>query len=766
MKKKGFLIGIIFIMLLFISPALASDENESDAFRDVIVYLNESKAGHLDKILELNGLDEKETLDQIKDKVYESQDDLVSYLNSFKKGKDVNKIERFFIINAIHLIAKDEVVEKVKTFKDVDFVEDNFEIELSDLNGNESESLEENQLWYQKVLNIGELRNKYKSYGKGVTIGFIDSGASYENEELKNSWRGKDGDAESSWKDFIDQENLPVDDYGHGTGVISIAVGNKEASEKAMGIAPEAKWIAARIFSRKIGNIKNFINAAEWMLAPGGDPAKRPDIISCSFGYDPKKSPSSNIIIEKIVDKLYENGIICVFAGGNIKNPNQEKEASIEYPAGLKNTIAVGSVDKDLALSHFSKRGPSPFDLSQNIVKPDFVAPGIDIRMAGIDGGYKTDKGTSFATPLVTGIIALLKSEKTDLNMERVREILKNTAKPLKDTVYTTSPNMGYGYGMPNPLEALKFIKVEESNFEIDRVMGENRYLTSVEISKKFYNEDNTQAVYLANGTKNMDALIMSTLTNKEEGPLLFTKENDADKEVIDEILRLKPKKIYVIGGQACLTENLLTRIKQVTGIEITRLAGDNRYLTSIEVANKTYENQEYNRVFLSNGDSAADATSISGIAKVLNVPIILTEGKKLDDYQKKFLVDKKITSLTVIGGEDVVSESLLEEIRELGIKCDRIGGKDRFKTSYMINMTFNKDAKKAFVAEGYKLADALAIGPVSGRDKMPIVLSQKENLNEEAKDYLKTLSLEKIVLLGGEDAISNNIYNELKTLK
>ena len=261
-------------------------------------------------------------------------------------------------------------------------------------------------------------------------------------------------DPEKSWFDPQYGDPLPNDPDGHGTHTMGTIVGQEPDSGYTVGIAPGAKWIAARVFDA-LGYTSDAIllEAADWMLAPGGDTDAAPDVVNNSWSGG---SVADDWYMDAVAN--YVNAeILPVFSAGNQRQGEPLPwPGSIANPASYPDAFAVGATDRNDLRASFSKLGPSPFD--ETIIKPEMVAPGVNVRSSLPGGVYGLGSGTSMSAPHVAGTAALLRSANQALTVADMRDILTGTARPLTDDEYPTSPNFGYGYGLLDAFEAVSQI--------------------------------------------------------------------------------------------------------------------------------------------------------------------------------------------------------------------------------------------------------------------------------------------------------------------
>ena len=246
--------------------------------------------------------------------------------------------------------------------------------------------------------------------GAGVTVASLDSGVDASHPALAAAFRGGRG----SWFDPSGQHpGGPVDTSGHGTATLGIVLGSG-AGGTAIGVAPDAHWIAAKVFDDRGRTTVARIHAAlQWVLDPDGNPrtADAPQIVNAS--WDSQRG-GCDLEFEADLRHLRAARILPVFSAGN-----GGADAS---PANDPSAFAVGSVDAAGALAPGSGRGPSSCG---GPVYPSLVAPGVDILTSDVAGLYTTQSGTSVAAPHASGALALLLSRLPKLSALRQQTALE-----------------------------------------------------------------------------------------------------------------------------------------------------------------------------------------------------------------------------------------------------------------------------------------------------------------------------------------------------
>jgi len=291
--------------------------------------------------------------------------------------------------------------------------------------------------------------------GRGIVVGVMDSGVDINHPALKSKWRG----GSNSWFDPYQNTREPYDPdlSGHGTAVTGVILGEDEGGS-AFGVAPGAKWIAAKIFPDEGDAINSKIQESfQWMLDPDGmpDTDDAPNIVNNSWGFENYAGECvldipQIINFHREIQILRTAGISVVFSAGN---SGLDGDMS---PANYPESLAVGSVDSFNTISHFSAVGPS--SCAGDDLFPDLVAPGESIFTATNDPSfpYALYSGTSFSAPHVTGVMALLLNAFPHASPSELETVLKTSALDLGDL----GDDNFYGYGLVNALAAYEQLNV------------------------------------------------------------------------------------------------------------------------------------------------------------------------------------------------------------------------------------------------------------------------------------------------------------------
>ncbi len=268
--------------------------------------------------------------------------------------------------------------------------------------------------------------------GTGVVVGSMDTGVDPSHPDLAAGYRG----GGNSWFDPYGEHPTPHDRSGHGTQSMGIIVGGS-AGGTAIGVAPGARWIAAKVFNDSGSATLSAIHQGfQWMLDPDGNPQTddAPDVVNNSWSL----GNVGDCILEFEADlqTLKAAQVAVVFAGGN----NGPTAGSCVSPANNPSGFAVGFVDESDSVHTTSSRGPSACD---GTVYPEVVAPGVSVRTTDLASLYAWVSGSSISAPHASGAMALLLGAHPGATVEQLEKALEYSGFDLGEA----GPDSSYGYG-------------------------------------------------------------------------------------------------------------------------------------------------------------------------------------------------------------------------------------------------------------------------------------------------------------------------------
>ncbi|HTY11919.1 MAG TPA: S8 family serine peptidase [Bacteroidota bacterium] len=252
--------------------------------------------------------------------------------------------------------------------------------------------------------------------GKKIRVGVIDTGVDYLHEALGGGLGP--GFKVAGGYDFVNGKSDPMDDNGHGTHVAGIIAGNSAALKS---MAPDVNLFAYKVLDASgNGNTSTVIAGIEQAMTDSVD------VINLSLGTS---DGDPDDILSEAVDRAVEAGIVVVVAAGN-----DGDYGTISSPGAAREALTVGAIDSLQAVASFSSKGPSNKIYG---IKPDVVAPGVNILSAKMGGGYITMSGTSMATPYVSAAAANLRQIHPDWTAFEIRDALIATARDLNSPVFS-----------------------------------------------------------------------------------------------------------------------------------------------------------------------------------------------------------------------------------------------------------------------------------------------------------------------------------------
>ncbi|RIV37283.1 peptidase S8 [Micromonospora radicis] len=310
--------------------------------------------------------------------------------------------------------------------------------------------------WGLANIDAPRVWDEFGDRGEGIVVANIDSGVQYDHPALVASYRGNVGGGFDHAYNWFDPAGVcggtaPCDNNDHGTHTMGTMVGDDGAGNQ-IGVAPGAKWIAAKGCEARTCSDASLLAAGQWVLAPtdvnGQNPRPdlRPDIVNNSWGGD-----GGDPWYQQTIAAWRAAGMFPVFSAGN----DGPACGSAGSPGDNANAYAVGAYDVNNAIASFSGRGSGT-----DLIKPNIAAPGSNVRSSVRNGGYASASGTSMAAPHVAGTVALVWAAAPSLrgDIAATEELLDRTARDVDATACGGTPadNNVFGEGRLDAYAAVR----------------------------------------------------------------------------------------------------------------------------------------------------------------------------------------------------------------------------------------------------------------------------------------------------------------------
>ncbi|AKN31479.1 hypothetical protein Ccar_11650 [Clostridium carboxidivorans P7] len=223
--------------------------------------------------------------------------------------------------------------------------------------------------------------------------------------------------------------------------------------------------------------------------------------------------------------------------------------------------------------------------------------------------------------------------------------------------------------------------------------------------------------------------------------------------------------KIILLLFMFSITLSNIGNVHADEAISKSRIFGKDRVETSIKISENGWQNGTDTAV-IAQGYGYADALCAAPLSKKYNAPLLLTDKSGLNNETINELKRLKVKNVFIIGGNGSLSSNVENQLKSLGINhIERLWGKDRYETSLKIAESLG-EVNGAVVTSGNGYADSLSIAPIAAQKGMPILLSDKNDLTDGIKNYIKDKNIKNVYIVGGTGVIGTKIQNDLSNAK
>lgn len=381
-------------------------------------------------------------------------------LNDLEAQGQVEKIRNFWIANMIAFHATPEAIRTLADLEPVEKIVFDFPVEtIKPIIDDSQPPVIATRSQGLDVINAPAVWAMGYT-GQGRLVANIDTGVDGTHPALSSRWRGNNGHpAWQCWFDPVDGYSTPTDHGQHGTHTMGTICGRSSTTYDTVGVAINAQWIAAGAVDYG-GTTADIIASFQFMADPDINPATTddmPDAVGNSWGYSPffHSVPHCDDTFWAAIDGCENAGVVVIFSAGNegdYSGPNTPN--SLRTPADRAttyfNAFSVGAIDGHTAgypIADFSSRGPCQCGSGDLNIKPECVAPGVNVRSSVPGGSYESNwSGTSMASPHITGSVALIRQADPDIDVDAIKQILMLSCEDLGPA----GEDNTYGHGVLN----------------------------------------------------------------------------------------------------------------------------------------------------------------------------------------------------------------------------------------------------------------------------------------------------------------------------
>jgi subtilisin family serine protease len=377
----------------------------------------------------------------------ETQGPVLKRLETMKAEGRVEGYTAYWIDNLIVFAGTADAVLEIATDPSVESIGQNFKAQLIEpvargpLRTHHPSHLDqETVLRGQVATGATRINRELGLTGLGCVIGGCDSGVDGTHPALASRWRGNFAPHAECWHDVLQGgDQIPYDWWGHGTHTMGTMCGRAITGTDTLtiGAAPDARWIACNPLRQHESDpqlIQDVLDAYQWFADPDGNENTMedvPDVVHNSWGdYDGDCMTNWN---DAIVNCEAAGPVVTWSAGNSGPTPNSLRPPA-RFALNATQMFSVGAVDLSVdsippyPIATFSSRGPSGCQPNPDSIKPEIVAPGVNVYSSYPGGQYVEASGTSMAGPHVAGIVALMRQACPNCDAQTIKEALLNTA--------------------------------------------------------------------------------------------------------------------------------------------------------------------------------------------------------------------------------------------------------------------------------------------------------------------------------------------------
>ena len=314
---------------------------------------------------------------------------------------------------------------------------------------------------------------------------------------------------------------------------------------------------------------------------------------------------------------------------------------------------------------------------------------------------------------------------------------------------------------------------------EVGRIEGADEYQTAIRISQGLFPEGAppdvfTGNVFIATGEDFPDGLVAGALAGgatgqSRKGSLLLTRRDRLPPGVLDEVRRLRPRQIRILGGPAAVSRAVEEELRALVPFNTRRILGVDRYETAAAIAGE-FDPNDSSTVFIATGENFPDALAVAPLASRLG-PILLVKRNEIPEVTARSLLRLQPSEIVVLGGTAAVSP-VVESRLSTGfgpVRVRRVAGADRYETAALLSTDEDAFASPplVLVAPGDRFAYALTAGVAAAQAGSPLLLAPPGEARPPVPlaRAVSVLRPDGVIAVGDRSLVTDELVGELARL-
>ncbi len=280
----------------------------------------------------------------------------------------------------------------------------------------------------------------------------------------------------------------------------------------------------------------------------------------------------------------------------------------------------------------------------------------------------------------------------------------------------------------------------------LPRLAGSDRYETAAAVSAAVFPAD-VPVAFVASGEDFPDALAAGPVAARLGGPVLLVDRDWVPTSTADELARLSPDEIVIVGGTGVISPEVEAGLRSFAG-RVSRIAGADRYGTAAALADLV--TTPVSTVYVATGENFPDALAAAPLVAAEGSPLLLVSSTEVPGPVRSALERLDPDRIVVLGGPGIIPPSVVAELSRYAPSVERLAGATRFATAEAIAQRLDTTGGVVLVATGDDFPDAVSAAAAAAALGAPVVLVRGDDLPAPATRTLWSTAPHRILIVGG----------------